>query len=254
MNYVRKLGFEETPDYDFLRELFTKVLKTLNEPEDGVFDWMLLNNGKGWEAGHVSIHVYDFSFVYLRIPFRRHQLSLLKLMPMRPHRIHHTVHGTTVTPTAVQDNRSNSLRHPDLRWSLRPHLHTSRVAVVEQSGASHVVGQGSTSVFNHWHLQAGVQANSEISETMQAACKHHTHMRLRRLAQATLVSARTRMAEPHRYVLIAARAITNNSMVMARGRLRLVVRKIIRRNHFCTAGRHSQVRMVWRRGTVWVVR
>lgn len=54
MNYVRKLGFEETPDYDFLRELFTKVLKTLGEPEDGVFDWMLLNGGKGWEAGHVS--------------------------------------------------------------------------------------------------------------------------------------------------------------------------------------------------------
>ncbi|CCM04241.1 uncharacterized protein FIBRA_06408 [Fibroporia radiculosa] len=52
MNYVRKLGFEETPDYDFLRELFSKVLKTLGEPEDGVFDWMLLNGGKGWEAGH----------------------------------------------------------------------------------------------------------------------------------------------------------------------------------------------------------
>jgi hypothetical protein len=50
MNYVRKLGFEETPDYDFLRELFTKVLKTLGEPDDGVFDWMLLNGGKGWEA------------------------------------------------------------------------------------------------------------------------------------------------------------------------------------------------------------
>ena len=56
MNYVRKLGFEETPDYDFLRELFTKVLKTLGEPEDGVFDWMLLNGGKGWEAGHVRDH------------------------------------------------------------------------------------------------------------------------------------------------------------------------------------------------------
>ena len=53
MNYVRKLGFEESPDYDFLRELFTKVLRTLGEPEDGVFDWMLLNGGKGWEAGSV---------------------------------------------------------------------------------------------------------------------------------------------------------------------------------------------------------
>ncbi|KAF8899896.1 kinase-like domain-containing protein [Gymnopilus junonius] len=52
MNYVRKLGFEETPDYDFLRELFTKVLRTLGEPDDGVFDWMLLNGGKGWEASN----------------------------------------------------------------------------------------------------------------------------------------------------------------------------------------------------------
>ncbi|KAG0146508.1 hypothetical protein CROQUDRAFT_657322 [Cronartium quercuum f. sp. fusiforme G11] len=51
LNYVRKLGFEETPDYDFLRELFTKVLKNTGETEDGVYDWMILNNGKGWEAG-----------------------------------------------------------------------------------------------------------------------------------------------------------------------------------------------------------
>jgi hypothetical protein len=50
LNYVRKLSFEETPDYDFLRDLFTKALKSINEVEDGVYDWMLLNNGKGWEA------------------------------------------------------------------------------------------------------------------------------------------------------------------------------------------------------------
>ncbi|KAG6327516.1 hypothetical protein ID866_11573, partial [Astraeus odoratus] len=43
MNYVRKLGFEEEPDYDFLRELFTRVLKNIGEPDDGIFDWMLLN-------------------------------------------------------------------------------------------------------------------------------------------------------------------------------------------------------------------
>lgn len=55
LNYVRKLGFEETPDYDFLRELFTKVLKNSGEVEDGVYDWMLLNNGKGWEAGSSSV-------------------------------------------------------------------------------------------------------------------------------------------------------------------------------------------------------
>ena len=55
MHYVRKLGFEEQPDYDFLRELFSKVLKNIGEVEDGVFDWMLLNGGKGFEAGQVRI-------------------------------------------------------------------------------------------------------------------------------------------------------------------------------------------------------
>ncbi|KAE8257095.1 hypothetical protein A4X13_0g2583 [Tilletia indica] len=49
LNYVRKLGFEETPDYDFLRELFTKVLRSAGELEDGVYDWDLLNGGRGWE-------------------------------------------------------------------------------------------------------------------------------------------------------------------------------------------------------------
>lgn len=50
LQYVRKLGFEESPDYDFLRELFNKVLRRMGESDDGVYDWMLLNNGKGWEV------------------------------------------------------------------------------------------------------------------------------------------------------------------------------------------------------------
>jgi len=43
LNYVRKLGFEETPDYDFLRELFSKVMKSNGDIDDGIFDWNLLN-------------------------------------------------------------------------------------------------------------------------------------------------------------------------------------------------------------------
>ncbi|KAI9356719.1 kinase-like domain-containing protein [Pilaira anomala] len=49
LQYVRKLGFEETPDYDFLRELFDKVLERQGEKDDSVYDWVLLNDGKGWE-------------------------------------------------------------------------------------------------------------------------------------------------------------------------------------------------------------
>ncbi|KAF5367088.1 hypothetical protein D9758_003971 [Tetrapyrgos nigripes] len=46
LNNVRSLTFAETPDYDYLRDLFTTVLRKLNEKEDGVYDWMLLNDGQ----------------------------------------------------------------------------------------------------------------------------------------------------------------------------------------------------------------
>ncbi|KAF2155653.1 casein kinase-like protein I [Myriangium duriaei CBS 260.36] len=49
LSYVRNLGFEDTPDYDYLRDLFTQALKNTGEVEDGEYDWMKINNGKGWE-------------------------------------------------------------------------------------------------------------------------------------------------------------------------------------------------------------
>lgn len=59
LSYVRNLGFEDTPDYDYLRDLFTQALKNTGEVEDGEYDWMKLNNGKGWEAmkAHPSQHM-----------------------------------------------------------------------------------------------------------------------------------------------------------------------------------------------------
>lgn len=56
LNYVRKLGFEETPDYDFLRELFAKVMKNMNEVDDQRYDWNELNGGRGWESQIVRIY------------------------------------------------------------------------------------------------------------------------------------------------------------------------------------------------------
>lgn len=50
LSYVRKLTFDETPDYDFLRDLFLTALQNAGEVDDQVYDWNLLNNGKGWEA------------------------------------------------------------------------------------------------------------------------------------------------------------------------------------------------------------
>ncbi|TQS39347.1 hypothetical protein Golomagni_00130 [Golovinomyces magnicellulatus] len=58
LKYVRNLGFEDTPDYDYLRDLFTNALKGTGEVEDGEYDWMKLNSGKGWEARSSRLHPY----------------------------------------------------------------------------------------------------------------------------------------------------------------------------------------------------
>ncbi|KAJ3101849.1 casein kinase I [Phlyctochytrium planicorne] len=41
LNYSRNLKFEQEPDYNYLKGLFTKVLQRLNENDDGLFDWMI---------------------------------------------------------------------------------------------------------------------------------------------------------------------------------------------------------------------
>ncbi|KAF9231964.1 kinase-like protein [Melanogaster broomeanus] len=66
LNYVRKLGFEETPDYDFLRELFTKMIKNNNEIDDGVFDWNSLN-GMSWTNNAQPNRVNHWYFPKFRI-------------------------------------------------------------------------------------------------------------------------------------------------------------------------------------------
>ncbi|WBW70983.1 serine/threonine protein kinase (CK1 family) Cki2 [Schizosaccharomyces osmophilus] len=57
MTYVRSLQFDEDPDYDYLQELFDDAIRSNGETNDGVYDWMLLNNGKGWESAssHFSV-------------------------------------------------------------------------------------------------------------------------------------------------------------------------------------------------------
>jgi casein kinase 1 len=54
LTYVRNLGFEELPDYDYMRDLFTQAARNADEVEDGEYDWMKLNGGRGWQAKGLS--------------------------------------------------------------------------------------------------------------------------------------------------------------------------------------------------------
>ncbi|CCE82426.1 Piso0_002152 [Millerozyma farinosa CBS 7064] len=61
LTYVRGLRFEEDPDYGYLISLMDKALISINETEDDHFDWMDLNNGRGWDAAlnkKANLHGY----------------------------------------------------------------------------------------------------------------------------------------------------------------------------------------------------
>ena len=40
LRYVRKLDFFETPDYDYLRRLFTDLMDKMTYENDTQFDWV----------------------------------------------------------------------------------------------------------------------------------------------------------------------------------------------------------------------
>lgn len=90
LSYVRNLGFEDTPDYDYLRDLFTKALQNNGEVEDGEYDWMKLNNGKGWDVPsrpsareHGGASNADINRVALRAS-NTPQLDREKPLPSKP--------------------------------------------------------------------------------------------------------------------------------------------------------------------------
>ena len=61
LTYVRNLNFDEAPDYKYLMGLMDKAMLTLGLEDDGHYEWMDLNNGKGWDAAlnkKANLHGY----------------------------------------------------------------------------------------------------------------------------------------------------------------------------------------------------
>jgi casein kinase 1 len=100
LTYVRNLGFEDTPDYDYLRDLFTQALKNTGEIEDGEYDWMKLNNGKGWEA----ISKHPSSHQYHQAHNQGHATTTGELRPVAPTQVRQ--------PTQLTPNRLNAPHPP----------------------------------------------------------------------------------------------------------------------------------------------
>ncbi|EEB08816.1 CK1/CK1/CK1-G protein kinase Cki2 [Schizosaccharomyces japonicus yFS275] len=77
LTYVRELGFDEEPNYEFMQDLFDQVLRNNGDINDGVYDWMLLNNGKGWESisNHSSVIAMQRNKKFSGFCARQHETS-----------------------------------------------------------------------------------------------------------------------------------------------------------------------------------
>lgn len=113
LSYVRNLGFEDTPDYDYLRDLFTQALKSTGEVEDGEYDWMKLNNGKGWDVPRPSHR--DERAQPSAADIRRQEVHRASKTPIAPERLNADLPkpGATRAPpqTAAQRQQQQSRRH-----------------------------------------------------------------------------------------------------------------------------------------------
>lgn len=56
LTYVRNLGFEDTPDYDYLRDLFTQALKDTGGVEDGEYDWLKVSKDSSKKSDWDRLH------------------------------------------------------------------------------------------------------------------------------------------------------------------------------------------------------
>ncbi|OMJ13721.1 Casein kinase I-like protein [Smittium culicis] len=62
LSTVRKYSFEETPDYDYLRDLMDAAIRRVGETDDGVYDWMVPSMGYGSESGLQNVILFFSSF------------------------------------------------------------------------------------------------------------------------------------------------------------------------------------------------
>lgn len=91
MTYVRNLHFEETPNYDYMRDLMTEALRSTGQQEDGEYDWMLLNDRKGFDASNKKPNLHGYGHP-------------------NPPGHHHHHHHTSANPNTAQNSQIPS-RH-----------------------------------------------------------------------------------------------------------------------------------------------
>lgn len=110
---MRNLGFEDTPDYEYLRGLLTEALKSAGEIEDGEYDWMDLDNGRGRKFTGVdssSVPQVRHSNVHQNAPTAVvvHNQSKKRYPPTRQHHLLELLPDRITTRCAPERNRDQA--------------------------------------------------------------------------------------------------------------------------------------------------
>lgn len=94
MTYVRNLHFEEVPNYEYMRDLMTEALRSVNEVEDGEYDWMLLNDRRGFDSTNKKPNLHGYGHPNPPGQSRNH-------------------HGASVAAAQARTSKPSGLQVPD---------------------------------------------------------------------------------------------------------------------------------------------
>lgn len=114
LTYVRNLKFDEEPDYDYLVGLMDKALLLIDAVEDGHYDWMDLNGGRGWDAAlnkKANLHGYGNPHP----PQQRRKANNTNVNLALNKRGHDKLPGGSLPNNSSQQRltKSQSLNHPN---------------------------------------------------------------------------------------------------------------------------------------------
>ncbi|KAL7753747.1 Palmitoylated plasma membrane-bound casein kinase [Sorochytrium milnesiophthora] len=168
LNYVRRLGFEENPDYDYIKGLFNKCLQRHGYTDDGVMDWM----GKPqWEQACQTG----------RIPAQGADPQ--SLVPPQQGPNQQPPHMTSTQQTQIRMDAQNSSS------LVRPPQNNSGLATTDgmmaHSQSTHLVGNGAQDPNNKAHLSVSRQdangrgnhlsSNANVQSTSNNQLAHHSN-------------------------------------------------------------------------------
>ena len=143
MTYVRNLHFEETPNYDYMRDLMTEALRSVGEAEDGEYDWMLLNDRKGFDASNKKPNLHGYGH------------------PNPPGQSRH--HHASAAAAAARRSKPSGLQVPDASAS------NANAGAGTGSAAGNGAGQGSNSAVKGTSQAAAASAAQPAATAQKPA-------------------------------------------------------------------------------------